>query len=273
VDGRPEFHTVQKGETLASVGVQYGLDYKDIAQWNQIDHPNQLKIGQLLRLAPPGDVVAMPIKPNAAAPEAKVLNGDGTKTDAAKPGTAVIAGSPAQSDTLKSAPKAIKLPYSAEALALVQNPGLENGPAIAIAKPSVVTPEAAPVAPSDEIADWAWPAQGKIKSFYSEASKGLDITGALGQPVMASAAGKVIYVGSSVPRMGKLLVISHSKNYLSIYAHNDKIMVKEGQQVIKGQRVAEMGNSETDQVKLHFEIRHMGKPVDPMKFLPGDKLS
>jgi lipoprotein NlpD len=271
-DGRPEFHTVQKGETLASLGVQYGVDYKDIAQWNQIDNPNQLKIGQVLRVAPPGDVIAMPIKPNAAAPEARALGGDGMKTDPAKPGSAVAA-SPAQSDTLKSAPKAIKVPYSNDALALVQNPGLENGPAVVLAKPSAAAPEAAPATPSDDVADWAWPAQGKIKSFYSDANKGLDIAGALGQPVMASAAGKVIYVGSSVPRMGKLIVISHSKNYLSIYAHNDKIMVKEGQQVSKGQKVAEMGNSDTDQVKLHFEIRHMGKPVDPMKFLPGDKLS
>ena len=90
---------------------------------------------------------------------------------------------------------------------------------------------------------------------------------------MASATGKVIYAGNSVPRMGKLLVIKHGNNYLSIYAHNDKILVKEGQAVNKGQKIAEMGSTDTDQVKLHFEIRVQGKPVDPMKYLPGDKLS
>ncbi len=263
-DGRAEFHTVQKGDTLAVLGMQYGVDYKDIALWNQIENVNQLKIGQVLRVAPPGDVVATPILPGAAAPEARALPGGGHST---------ATQTASASDTLKSTPKAIKLPYSVDALALVQNPGLEGNAAVAMVKPPLeasVTPT--PVAP-DEITDWTWPAQGKIKGFFSETNKGLDIAGTLGQPVMAGAAGKVIYSGNSVPRMGKLLVISHSKNYLSIYAHNDKILVKEGQAVSKGQKIAEMGNTDTDQVKLHFEIRVQGKPVDPMKYLPGDKLS
>jgi lipoprotein NlpD len=257
---------VQKGDTLAALGMQYGADYKDLAQWNQLENVNQLKIGQVLRVAPPGDAIATPIMPGAVAPEARVLPG-GVGT--------VVAQTSGASDTLKSAPKAIKLPYSIDALAQVQYPGLEAGAVVAIAKPAA-TPETAttpaPTSP-DEVTDWTWPAQGKIKGFFSETNKGLDITGTLGQPVMASAAGKVIYAGNSVPRMGKLLVIKHGNNYLSIYAHNDKILVKEGQGVSKGQRIAEMGNTDTDQVKLHFEIRVQGKPVDPMKYLPGDKLS
>jgi lipoprotein NlpD len=272
---RVEIHTVQKGDTLAVLGMTYGVDYKDIAIWNQLENPNQLKIGQVLRVAPPGDAINTPLTHSAAAPDARVLPG-GTNAGA-------NAQIPNPSDTLKSAPKAMKLPYSVDALALVQNPALEGiaaapGATVALAKPSNVTPEAAasptPTSP-DDVSDWAWPAQGKIKGFFSETNKGLDITGALGQPVMASAAGKVIYAGNSVPRMGKLLVISHSKNMLSIYAHNDKILVKEGQSVSKGQKIAEMGNTDTEQgqVKLHFEIRLMGKPVDPMKYLPGDKLS
>ncbi len=224
-----------------------------------------------------GDVIATPIKPGAAAPQARALPGAVNQPANAGTGNAVLA----QSELLKSAPKAIKLPYSPDALALVQNPGLEGGTAIAAAKPGAEVPVAAnsptvvapPSAVADGVTDWAWPAQGKIKGFFSEANKGLDITGALGQPVMASAAGKVIYVGSSVPHMGKMVVISHSKNYLSLYAHNDKILVKEDQQVSKGQKIAEMGNTDSDHVKLHFEIRLMGKPVDPMKYLPGDKIS
>ncbi len=277
---RAETHVVQKGDTLAVLGITYGVDYKDIALWNQLDNPNQLKIGQVLRVAPPGDVSNTPLAHGAAAPEARVLPGS------TLPGATQSTNGPTPggSDTLKSAPKAIKLPYSADALALVQSPALEgvtvaSGAPVALAKPSVPTDAPAPAAPTpaapDDVADWTWPAQGKIKGFFSETNKGLDIIGALGQPVMASAAGKVIYAGNSVPRMGKLLVISHSKNILSIYAHNDKILVKEGQVVSKGQKIAEMGNTDTEQgqVKLHFEIRLMGKPVDPMKYLPSDKLS
>lgn len=276
--GRVETHTVQKGDTLAVLGMTYGVDYKDIALWNQLENPNQLKIGQILRVAPPGDAINTPLLPGAAAPEAKVLPGGHSAGGQ-------VASNPNPSDTLKSAPKAIKLPYSADALARVQNPGLEgvagmSSATVAITKPSTATPDAnpqgtPPPTSPEEITEWAWPAQGKIKGFFSETNKGLDIAGALGQPVMASAAGKVIYAGNSVPRMGKLLVISHSKNILSIYAHNDKILVKEGQAVSKGQKIAEMGNTDTEQgqVKLHFEIRLMGKPVDPMKYLPGDKLS
>ncbi|MGB8339015.1 MAG: peptidoglycan DD-metalloendopeptidase family protein [Burkholderiales bacterium] len=273
-DGRVEFHTVQKGDTLALLAMQYGVDYKDIALWNQIENPNQVKIGQVLRVAPPGDVIATPIVPGATAPEAKVLPGGVIAGGAATGQSGAATQNGYASDTMKSAPKAIKLPYSADALTLVQNPGLEGGQ-LAMIKPGATVPDATlpPPALTDEVTEWAWPALGKIKGFFSETNKGLDISGTLGQPVMASAAGKVIYVGSSVPRMGKLLVISHSKNYLSIYAHNDKILVKEGQAVTKGQKVAEMGNTDSEQVKLHFEIRQMGKPVDPMKYLPGDKLS
>ena len=209
-DSRAEFHSVQKGDTLVLLGMQYGVDYKDIATWNQLENINQLKIGQVLRIAPPGDAIATPITPGAAAPEARVLPGSASATTAQNSNP---------SDPLKSAPKAIKLPYSAEALAQVQNPALEGLPAMAVAKPSLASPETtttpAPTSP-DEVADWTWPAQGKIKGFFSETNKGLDITGTLGQPVMAGAAGKVIYAGNSVPGMGRLLVIRHSKNILRI---------------------------------------------------------
>ena len=105
---------------------------------------------------------------------------------------------------------------------------------------------------------------------FSEAAslKGIDIAGAAGQPVAASAGGKVVYAGTGLRGYGKLIIIKHNGTYLSAYAHNRDILVKEGQQVTKGQKIAEMGNSDADQVKLHFEIRRQGKPMDPLKYLP-----
>ena len=118
--------------------------------------------------------------------------------------------------------------------------------------------------------DWAWPASGKVISGFSETAnlKGIDIAGKSGQPVFASGPGKVVYAGSGLRGYGKLIIIKHNNTFLSAYAHNREILVKEGQQVAKGQKIAEMGDSDADQVKLHFEIRRFGKPVDPAKFLP-----
>ena len=105
---------------------------------------------------------------------------------------------------------------------------------------------------------------------FSEATslKGIDIAGAAGQPVTAGAAGKVVYAGTGLRGYGKLIIVKHNDTYLSAYAHNREILVKEGQQVAKGQKIAEMGNTDADQVKLHFEIRRQGKPVDPLRYLP-----
>ena len=117
---------------------------------------------------------------------------------------------------------------------------------------------------------WGMPTNGKVVAGFSETDnrKGVDIAGMRGQPVVASAAGKVVYSGSGLRGYGKLIIIKHNKTYLSAYAHNDQILVKEGQSVSKGQKIAEMGNTDADQVKLHFEIRKLGKPVDPAKYLP-----
>jgi lipoprotein NlpD len=99
-------------------------------------------------------------------------------------------------------------------------------------------------------------------------SKGIDIAGKMGQAVLASAAGRVVYVGSGLRGYGKLIIVKHNQTYLSAYAHNSQILVREGQEVARGQKIAEMGNTDADQVKLHFEIRRMGKPVDPFRYLP-----
>ncbi|TFW18157.1 peptidoglycan DD-metalloendopeptidase family protein, partial [Duganella callida] len=136
---------------------------------------------------------------------------------------------------------------------------------------------AAPAAPAgpalsaeDQSISWVWPAAGKVVASFDEGkNKGLDIAGKAGQQVVAAGAGKVMYAGSGIRGYGNLVIVKHSNNLLSAYAHNRTILVKEGQTVSKGQMIAEMGDSDTDSVKLHFEIRQQGKPVDPSKFLPN----
>ena len=148
------------------------------------------------------------------------------------------------------------------------------------ADPAVVSETAKTDAPKadaqnkagDEDVDWAWPATGKVITTFNADSnaKGIDIAGTAGQAIIASAPGKVIYSGSDLRGYGKLVIIKHNKTYLSVYAHNSKILVKEGEMVAKGQKIAEMGNTDTDSVKLHFEIRQQGKSVDPAKYLPAN---
>ncbi|RMD69280.1 MAG: LysM peptidoglycan-binding domain-containing protein [Gammaproteobacteria bacterium] len=123
---------------------------------------------------------------------------------------------------------------------------------------------------------WTWPAFGRVISTFSPRDpnrKGIDIAGRKGQLVYAAAPGKVVYSGSGLVGYGKLIIIKHNENYLSAYAHNERLLVKEGDQVRAGQPIAVMGKTGTDRVKLHFEIRYRGKPVDPLKFLPKNRHS
>ncbi|HWW70727.1 MAG TPA: peptidoglycan DD-metalloendopeptidase family protein, partial [Duganella sp.] len=139
----------------------------------------------------------------------------------------------------------------------------------------VVRPPAAPAAPAAGTADddklsWMWPSDGKVIATFDEGkNKGVDIAGKAGQHVVAAGAGKVMYAGSGIRGYGNLVIVKHNNSLLSAYAHNRSIVVKEGQTVTKGQMIAEMGDSDADSVKLHFEIRQQGKPVDPSKFLPN----
>jgi lipoprotein NlpD len=243
---RPEFYTVKPGDTLYSIALEFGLEYRELATWNGID-PARIRVGQSLRLAPPRGVVTTPLHAPAGAIEAQPL---GT-------GRAVAGGA-------KTEPRGVRVPYSDQAY--TQMAGVKLEPVIK----AEVFPDAKPSQPrnSDDI-DWIWPVTGKIVTPFNDASnKGIGIGGKMGQPVVAAGAGRVIFSGTGIRGLGKLIVIKHNEKFLSVYAHNRELLVKEGQAVARGQKIAEMGNSDADQVKLHFEIRRLGKPVDPVALLP-----
>ncbi len=247
-DERPQAYTVQKGDTLYGIALEHGFDYKEVAEWNGIAPPYTIRIGQSVKLnASPQTVVVTPFK---AVP--------------------VVETRQAGEDPLmKTQPKAAKLAYSEQAeKGLTARAEPQDKPApieLPAEKKEAIQAE------DDERVEWNWPAAGKVITSFNEASgsgKGLDIGGKSGQPVLAAGPGKVVYSGNGLRGYGKLVIIKHNKTYLSAYAHNHQILVKEGQNVTRGQKIAEMGDSDADQVKLHFEIRRFGKPVDPIKYLP-----
>jgi lipoprotein NlpD len=175
---------------------------------------------------------------------------------------------------VKDQPKVVKYAYSEAAMAQIEKVQEQKYSPLLIAKEEA-KPEAKVAVDQNDEADesglgWIVPAQGKVIGEFSETAnrKGIDISGTLGQPVYASASGKVVYSGSGLRGYGKLIIIKHNKTYLSAYAHNDKVLVKEGESVARGQKIAAMGKTDTDRVKLHFEVRRFGKPVDPAKYLP-----
>jgi len=294
-------YTVKRGDTLHQIALDSGLDYRELAAWNNIENANVIRVGQVLRLAAPGTTTDpnAPMAVQGAVPGVTtaplrappaVLAAAPPSSAATAPAAASAPGSAANASNLKTAPKAIKEPYSDQAvreltLAASAVPAPREPLAAAPAagprveaksepksepKPATpVTPAPATAGDSDQL-DWAWPAKGKVVAGFSETAnlKGIDIAGTAGQPVAASAAGRVVYAGSGLRGYGKLIIIKHNATFLSAYAHNREILVKEGQQVARGQKIAEMGNTDADQVKLHFEIRRQGKPMDPAKYLP-----
>ena len=254
-DVRPEFYTVRKGDTLFSIALDQGLDYRELADWNGISDPGVIRAGQTLRLKPPRTAATRAPLRTSPAVEGHPIGG------------AQQAGAGATS-RVKTEPKATRAPYTDQTYAqLAQDKSRSTSSAAR--SPARPVPRQAPSGEGGVIA-WVWPANGKVISTFNDAAKlkGISIAGKLGQPVTASAAGRVIFSGTGIRGFGKLIVIKHNDKFLSVYAHNKELLVKEGQTVAKGQKIAEMGKSDTDQVKLHFEIRRFGKPVDPMTLLP-----
>ena len=264
----PGYYTVKKGDTLYRIALENGQDYKDIVAWNNITNPGSIKEGQVLRIAPPGAVdnaggaVAKPISATGGV-ESRPLDKGATPVPASDSGA------------LRREPKVNKEAYSDEAYARLSKTDVVVAKAPetkAEAKPET-KPESKPEAVAtpagpDDLA-WSWPTAGKVLSAYSDnGSKGIDLGGKAGDPVLAAAEGKVLYAGNAIKGYGNLVIIGHKGGLNSVYAHNRKILVEEKQVVAKGQKIAEMGNSDSDSVKLHFEIRRQGKPVDPAGYLP-----
>ena len=257
-------YTVKKGDTLIRIALEFGQNYRDLVTWNNLANPNDIKVDQVLRVLPPEAGASTGVQTSAVAmPQAE---------NRVPP--------PAPAVPRKNGPKGEKRPYSDSALAELQKPEgaavkPEKGdkPEVPVAPPpavATIAPALPAPAAEEEKLSWIWPADGKVVASFDEGkNKGIDIAGKAGQQVLAASAGKVMYAGSGIRGYGNLVIVKHSNSLLSAYAHNRTILVKEGQSVSKGQMIAEMGDSDTDSVKLHFEIRQQGKPVDPSKFLPN----
>jgi lipoprotein NlpD len=270
-DWRPQVHVVQKGETLYSIAFNYGFDYHELAELNGIQNPGVISVGQEIRLFPgSANAIARPGTAEGA-----------SRSSGASAGVAVagaVENKPV-AQPVKEQPKLVKYPYSEAAMAQIVKVQEPTKPVVSavVADKAESKPDNKPDSAADDgeeaALEWSMPTNGRLIGEFSESAnrKGIDIAGKLGQPVTASASGKVVYSGSGLRGYGKLVIIKHNKSYLSAYAHNDKVLVKEGQTVTRGQKIAEMGNTDADQVKLHFEVRYLGKPVDPAKFLPLGK--
>ena len=258
-DRDPAYYTVKRGDTLLRIALEHGQNYRDLVAWNDLSNPNDIKVDQVLRVLPPnGDTGGAQTSAIVMPPVTEI-----------KPAAPVV--------PKKTGPRGEKRAYSDATLAELRADGGSSDvkPAPAPAAAVAAAPAAAAAAPAaqaagDDKISWMWPSEGKVIGTFDEGkNKGVDIAGKAGQQVVAAGAGKVMYAGSGIRGYGNLVIVKHSNSLLSAYAHNRSILVKEGQNVNKGQAIAEMGDSDADRVKLHFEIRQQGKPVDPSKFLPN----
>jgi lipoprotein NlpD len=284
--GRGGYHVVVKGDTLYSIALENGQDWRDLAAWNAIENPNLIRIGQELRVtSPDGTVETRPVVAPGGV-ESRPLDGTAKGAPAATPAPSPAVES-ANSAVLKREPRGGVEPYSEEALARMKTaPAAVAAAAVAASTPAAAaTPAPAPAVPvptaaaatapdqvhSEDGIDWSWPAAGRIIGRFGDGTnKGVDVSGRTGDPVLAAAAGRVVYAGEAMRGYGKLVIIKHDNTYLSAYAHNSKILVQERDTVKRGQRIAELGDTDTEAGKprLHFEVRRQGKPVDPLKYLP-----
>ena len=241
--GKPGYYTVRPGDTLIRVGLETGQNWRDLQRWNGLDNPDRIEVGQVLRVLPPGQ------DPSAAT---------------------VRAITP---------PRPVDRPASdSKPLPPASGPNGSVGAAVTAVTPTAPTtpipaPAATPpasTASGDDDLNWIWPAQGAVLAAFDDSrNKGVAIGGRAGDPVIAAADGRVVYAGSGLRGYGNLVIIKHNDTFLTAYAHNQALLVREDQTVKRGQKIAEMGSTDADRVQLHFEIRRRGKPVDPARYLPN----
>jgi lipoprotein NlpD len=251
-------HVVRRGETLYGISFRYGLRYQDVAAWNGIGDPYTIEIGQRLRLRPGGAPVASNPPRNRPPATAPSVRSPSAPTVAGSPGTS--SGTPVGTRSPSSAPTVSGSAPTPPATT-TRPPGAAN-PTVPLP-----TPAAGP-APA-----WRWPTRGQIIGRFvagDRTQQGINIGGSAGQPILAAADGVVVYSGAGLVGYGELVIIKHSDEWLSAYAHNRKRLVAEGARVKAGDTIAEMGRTSAIRDMLHFEIRRNGKPVDPMVWLPRD---
>ncbi len=256
--GKPGYYSVKPGDALIRIALEHGQPWRDIARWNNLENPNLIEVGQVLRVVPPG--VEPPPAAASAAPAAPNPASEAAPTVAT---TRPVA----QAGRVESRPLDSRTPAPAASPAATPAPTATPAPSTTA---SATAPAAAPAAPrGDDDVNWAWPASGPVAAAFEEGRyKGVAITGRAGEPVLAAADGRVVYAGSGLRGYGNLVIIKHNNTYLTAYAHNQLLLVKDEQAVRRGQKIAEMGNSDAERVQLHFEIRRLGVPIDPQKLLP-----
>ncbi len=230
--GKPGYYTVKPGDTIMRIGLETGQAWRDLVRWNNLENPNLIEVGQVLRVVTPTAAAgSTPAATEGVAVARPVTSGNVTPVSPTPPASAASAPRPAT---------------------------------------AAATPPPTPAAGGDDELPWIWPAGGQLIGGFDEVrNKGLDIAGKPGDAVLAAADGRVVYAGAGLRGYGNLVILKHNNTYLTAYAHNQTLLVKEDQSVRRGQKIAEMGNSDADRVKLHFEIRRQGKPVDPAKLLPA----
>ena len=262
----PDVYIVKPGDTLYSLSLDCGFYYKEVAQTNDIKEPYTIKAGDKIKfdqvktnnpvtasndIKKNEDVITTPLKNN----EDTIANTEASAPPQSKPAANGVIN--------LDSPKAFREKYTDELynqkVATPQSQANNN----------VAPKETTNLVIGEDKADWQWPTKGKLENLFNEAQgqKGIDIIGTLGQEIKAAAPGKVIYSGEDLKGYGKLVIIKHNNSYLSVYAHNKDLLVKEGQAIVRGQKIATMGDSGTDKVKLHFEIRKQGQSVDPTTLL------
>ncbi|ODU09865.1 MAG: peptidase [Rubrivivax sp. SCN 71-131] len=245
---KPGYYTVKPGDTLIRIALDNGQNWRDVQRWSNLENPHVIEVGQVLRVAPPvaepvvvagGAAVVKPV-PASGRVESRPLDAPREATAASAP-----ASSPATATSTTGAPAA----------------------AAASAPPAAAKAQARE---GDEAVAWMWPASGPVVAPFDEGrNKGLAVGGKAGDPVLAAADGRVVYAGSGLRGYGNLVIVKHNATYLSAYAHNQVLLVKDEQVVRRGQKIAEMGSSDAERVQLHFEIRRLGVPVDPLRLLPA----
>lgn len=221
----PGYYRVERGDTLSHIAERNHTSVAAIARWNNLSNPNDIDVGQVLRVAPPGGATT----------------------------ARTTGGSSSGADTSGSRPPSSR---SSQSNASNGSPGAS----------STYAPKPPPASAQISL---IWPASGPvIANFGPNGNKGIDIAGPDGAPVAAAASGTVVYAGDRLRGYGMLLIIKHNADFLTAYAHNRALLVREGETVKQGQKIAEMGNTDADRTELHFELRYQGSSIDPTRYLP-----